>query len=762
MEAEAIDNTTLGDGTGGGNIATAGSVSFIVDNTPPSGSIVWPSASAAVSSATIQMTGSATDDLAGVQTVAVEISTGTLGTKSCWSGAGWTASGCVNDFISTTTANPWVYTISSSALVTGNLYYIRLQLTDFAGNVFTSPTSTFTYNTTAPTVTITPQPPNNGLYSAVQVSTQLAGTTTPASVTGVVVSTVSLTLQDLTTGTSYYNGNSWVTSVVSFPAQGTVNVWTYNSATLTFVNDHQYQLTAAATDNAGNTGSINANFVYDVQAPTSTITSPVPPYMTALNTITGTANDNPGGALTNPSGISTSAISVAIKQIGFNWWNGTNFTASANPVYFAVANTTTTNPNNWTYSIPGALQNALATGSQYRIISRATDNAANSEFPLGNAFVPAGVGFTVLYDTAPPVSLISFPANGSAYQGVATISGTADDTSTGSGVQTVQIALLDSINDYWNGSTWVLGSPCQIACTPWLSAAFVGVTSGTWSYGSLTSAFSTNTTYKLYVRAVDNASNVPTTPTFTSGAPVANVTFVVDFSTPISQVTSPANGSSFSTVSISTISGTATDLNIGGSGIQFIQMRIGRSDGKFFNLANTTWEAPPTAGQNFQFSTILAGTKTNYTWTTGVPLGTFGDGYQYNLESQSKDFAGNLEVDFTTTTFTVDLASPTAVITYPSAGGYVNQTGYVQGTAADALVPPGNTPSGINAVEVRISTNSFGSFWTGSSWTATSNTWLTANLSPSATFWWLPQTPGSRSPTSQRKPMPSTKPAIHR
>ena len=63
----------------------------------------------------------------------------------------------------------------------------------------------------------------------------------------------------------------------------------------------------------------------------------------------------------------------------------------------------------------------------------------------------------------------------------------------------------------------------------------------------------------------------------------------------------------------------------------------------------------------------------------------------------------------------------------------------MQGTSTDAIVAPGNIPSGVLKVNVRISTGSFTYFWTGSSWTANTNTWLQATLSPSATFWYYPQ-----------------------
>src|SRR5207249_3445911 len=139
--------------------------------------------------------GSAQDDTGGSglkATFNIEIATGPVGTRSDWTGSSWTAAGSPVTWITTNTANPWYYSISSNALVSGNAYYLRTQATDRAGNTFTSQTSTFTFNTTAPTVVISTQPPGNGFYSAlpVFVSTPFAGTATPVSVTGVLVTTV--------------------------------------------------------------------------------------------------------------------------------------------------------------------------------------------------------------------------------------------------------------------------------------------------------------------------------------------------------------------------------------------------------------------------------------------------------------------------------------------------------------------------------------------------------------------------------------------
>src|SRR5207302_79177 len=150
LEANATDFATLEDGTGSGNIGPITTINFNVDFVAPAGALTWPGANAAVSSAAVQMTGSETDDLSGVNTLQVEISTGLGASKYYWTGSSYTLN---QTWITTTTANPWYYTLPASALANG-LYYARLQLTDFAGNPFTTFTSTFTYNTTAPTVTI--------------------------------------------------------------------------------------------------------------------------------------------------------------------------------------------------------------------------------------------------------------------------------------------------------------------------------------------------------------------------------------------------------------------------------------------------------------------------------------------------------------------------------------------------------------------------------------------------------------------------------
>ena len=183
------------------------------------------------------MTGDAAGS--GVNTLQVEISTGLGASKYYWTGSSYTLN---QTWITTTTASPWFYTLPAAALATGNLYYVRLQLTDFAGNVFTLPTSTFTYNTTAPSVSIS-TPIAGKFYSTVIISTPFAGTASPASVSGIVVVRSCVSIADVESGYGF-NGSTYTSGSFFLPAQGTPANWTYNNASLFFINDHRYNVTA--------------------------------------------------------------------------------------------------------------------------------------------------------------------------------------------------------------------------------------------------------------------------------------------------------------------------------------------------------------------------------------------------------------------------------------------------------------------------------------------------------------------------------------
>ena len=97
LKSRAIDNSLNPDGSGSGNTgvpATVGTdiINFNIDNIAPTGAITYPAVNASVSSTTVQVTGPDADDLSGVGTLNIEISTGTGASQFDWNGSNaWVA-----------------------------------------------------------------------------------------------------------------------------------------------------------------------------------------------------------------------------------------------------------------------------------------------------------------------------------------------------------------------------------------------------------------------------------------------------------------------------------------------------------------------------------------------------------------------------------------------------------------------------------------------------------------------------------------------
>src|SRR5207237_697826 len=118
-------------------------------------------------------------------------------------------------------------------------------------------------------------------YNAVQLSSaNWSGTTTDNGSNKTGLSTVTLALQDLTASAIL---------LANVPAGNPPASWTYVS-TVTLTNTHQYQVTVTALDNAQNSTSTVATFIYDTQKPTTTVTSPNTVYITTWTQILGNAN----------------------------------------------------------------------------------------------------------------------------------------------------------------------------------------------------------------------------------------------------------------------------------------------------------------------------------------------------------------------------------------------------------------------------------------------------------------------------------------
>ena len=115
----------------------------------------------------------------------------------------------------------------------------------------------------------------------------------------------------------------------------------------------------------------------------------------------------------------------------------------------------------------------------------------------------------------------------------------------------VTIALQDLTfpTTWWNGVTWVDSS-----VPIWSTAAFVGASSGTWSYSLPPSALTSLRTYGVTSRARDSANNQQVV--------LTTNTFSADFANPLSRVTVPVHGGNIS--SLPQVSGTALDSGAAG------------------------------------------------------------------------------------------------------------------------------------------------------------------------------------------------------
>ncbi|MDE2313822.1 MAG: right-handed parallel beta-helix repeat-containing protein, partial [Elusimicrobia bacterium] len=217
-----------------------------------------------------------------------------------------------------------------------------------------------------------------------------------------------------------------------------------------------------------------------------------------------------------------------------------------------------------------------------------------------------------------PLSAATYPVNNAALNNLSAISGTAaSPTST---IASVSVALSSGpgFNTWWNGSAWIPGTPS------WNSAAFTGVSSGTWTWASVLPSFISGVSYHVLVQATDAAARTQ--------SPAANSSFVFDTTPPTSGVALPINGSMVS--NLPTISGTAGAL----PGVAVASVSIEVQDlntGYCYNPSSGFTSACPA----FSPVSIFAGVWSS----TGIPTSAWASGHQYLIVSSATDAAGNVQ-----------------------------------------------------------------------------------------------------------------------
>ncbi len=356
----------------------------------------------------------------------------------------------------------------------------------------TSLTRTVVVDTTPPAVTITS--PANGTFFASESQT-IKGTASDA--------TAGLKTLEI----SYDGGLSYSEITVS-------GSWLTGSD----FNDGTYQVSARATDNAGNTQTASSIMTIDTTAPTTSLT-------VSSGSLYDTASGTAGGAVTSPS-------------FGSSYLAGTGFTlgGTITEVNFDTASLSvsknggtaaavTFESGNWSYS-QSADTSSHANDGTYSYALTIKDKA-------GNLFSKS---VSVTVDTTAPSLDVTSPAAGEAVSSSAkTIKGTASDN--GAGTASVYYELRKA------GTTTVVTSDG----TPITDNA--ALTGESWSVSGMPLG-SSEGTLDLYVKATDKLSH--TTEKI--------ISFCYDKANPVLTETG-IDVSGKTTNAVFTLSGTAGDTN---------------------------------------------------------------------------------------------------------------------------------------------------------------------------------------------------------
>jgi large repetitive protein len=567
-----------------GNVGTSSTTAFTYSTAVPTSAVVYPVSNNVIYGAnwTGTITGTATFvNAASYVTVTIKNST----TARWWNGSSFTAA--VATAVNATGTTSWSYPMAAANLTSGDKYTIIAKAYDVAGNVGTSVTRTFTYNTTKPTATVT-YPVNGAFYGG-----NWTGTITGTATFTVAASNVKVAIENTTTAL-WWNGTAFAAASQTFVTATGTTSWTNPLAAANLVSGDAYSVVAEATDTAGNVGvSATSTFSYNTTAPTATVGYPVAATTYGANwagAITGTA--------TFPEGAGSVAVAIENTTTA-HWWNGTNFTTATTQTFVAAAGTTS-----WSYAIAAS---KFTTGNAYTVVAKATD-------AIGNTASTSPVAFA--YSTALPTPVVTYPVTATTYgtNWSGAISGTAGFTNPASSVTLAVENTTTAL--WWNGTSFAASTQTFVTAT--------GTTS--WTYALAGSSLVSGNAYSVIADATDTAGNVGVSTTHT---------FTYNTTPPTAAVTYPVNGATYGPNYTGTLTGTAS-FTVAASSVKVA-------------IENTTtalwWNGSTFASASQTFVTATGTTS----WTFPLAISNLVKGDTYSVVAQATDTAGNVGTSATTT-----------------------------------------------------------------------------------------------------------------
>ncbi len=369
VTAEATDSA--------GNVGTSSTVTFTYDTAPPTVVITYPvNKTTYGTNWTGKITGTASSNSgAGTAIASVAVAVENTKTSKWWNGTGFSASS--QTFVTASGTTSWSLALATKNLTSGDSYNVVAKATDSLGNVGTSSTVTFTYDTALPTVVVT-YPANGINLCACGYTGKITGTAASNSGAGTTITSVAVAVENTKTS-KWWNGTGFSASSQTFVTASGTTGWSLALAKVNLTSGDSYKVVAEATDSLGNVGtSSTVSFTYNTTPPTVSITYPVNGIYGSNWTgkITGTASSNSGAGTT----IKSTAVAIENTKTS-KWWNGTSF-SSTTQTFVAASGTTS-------WSLALARVN-LTSGDSYSVIAKATDN-------LGNVGTSSTVTFTYIY-----------------------------------------------------------------------------------------------------------------------------------------------------------------------------------------------------------------------------------------------------------------------------------------------------------------------------------------------------------------------------
>ena len=700
---------------------------IVFDNTPPITAVVLPASGTYVNASGIaQIYGTMQDqtqtgaDTGTVTTVDIEINN--ITNDTCWNGTSFQAPPCpvlgggaiVPVYQSSWSLNA-AYVPPVVDLISGDSYYLTTSGTDNAypaGNVeaYSSSINSQVVVDTIPPNGVVTSPTNGAVVASLATITGTAQDVGPNPSGVSNASQISVSIGQVSPGNGCWNGTitggTFTLSgcpifypITNSGLGGTYSAgfWSVNAPPLT--TKYTYRVWVQVTDNAGNVEPLSEvssmTFTYDTTAPGIAITAPVglPAVggnLNAITTLAGTASDEFG----------ISYASVAFQEADtLMYYSGVTSTfSSTTPVWFNAPVTGTAPNFSWISSTWPAI--APTTGRKYNIYAEAANLSG---------VVTTPVSITIEWDTTPPLSAPTFPANISYVNNISSITGTAQDPGTSpSGVAGVQTQIESvSQNSCWTGSAFT--GTCGLTGA-WLSGAVLGVpVGGVYPWTDTTSlppsnnsgGFANGSQYLVTSRAFDLATNTQTVTTQNS--------FYFDASSPTAVVQFPLQDKYYN--SVPSITGTAQDNLPGDFNVLFPRVRIyDISLAEAWDSLDNKFDLPETSTSAWNVASSSSSTGAPFNWafnTSGINWQPrdWATGSGYRIDVWVLDDAGNYTV--TSTTFGFTNVPPSSLVTFPSPNGvWFDSMSVIDGTALDNYAPITNV-----SLEMWYSTNGVTNYW---------------------------------------------------